>query len=91
MKSIDDKSLLIGILGTALVMVLMGQSSFEKQYQIECVPDYQLKPYVNRKWNADIVNVYCRKFDLTQPINKFSHKKVGTFFDAEDFWSQKKP
>ena len=31
MKSIDIKSLLIGILGTALVMVLMGQSSGTKE------------------------------------------------------------
>ena len=39
MKSIDFKSLLIGILGTALVMVLMGQSSFENHssYDVECV------------------------------------------------------
>ena len=37
MKSIDIKSLLIGILGTALVMVLMGQSSMQKQYDIEDV------------------------------------------------------
>ena len=37
MKSIDFKSLLIGILGTALVMVLMGQSKIEKQYDVECV------------------------------------------------------
>ncbi len=37
MKSIDLKSLLIGILGTALVMVLMGQSRMQKQYDIECV------------------------------------------------------
>ena len=43
MKSIDIKSLLIGILGTALVMVLMGQSGFEskvisilqEQYEVE--------------------------------------------------------
>ena len=31
MKSIDFKSLLIGILGTALVLVLMGQSSDWKE------------------------------------------------------------
>ena len=37
MKSIDFKSLLIGILGTALVMLLMGQSKIEKQYDVECV------------------------------------------------------
>ena len=37
MKSIDIKSLLIGILGTALVMVLMGLSSMQKQYDVECI------------------------------------------------------
>ena len=37
MKSIDFKSLLIGILGTALVMVLMGQSNLKEQYDIECI------------------------------------------------------
>ena len=57
MKSIDIKSLLIGILGTALVMVLMGQSRFEskvisilqEQYEVECLEiDH---------------NVFCRRFD----------------------------
>ena len=38
MKSIDFKSLLIGILGTALVMMLMGKSVFQAEpYQIQCV------------------------------------------------------
>ena len=38
MKSIDFKSLLIGILGTALVMMLMGKSVFQPEpYQIQCV------------------------------------------------------
>ena len=37
MKSIYFNSLLIGILGTTLVMVLMGQSSIQKQYDVECV------------------------------------------------------
>ena len=37
MKLIEIKSLLIGILGTALVMVLMGQSSMQKQYDVECI------------------------------------------------------
>ena len=37
MKSIDFKSLLRGILGSALVMVLMGQSTVEKQYDVEYV------------------------------------------------------
>ena len=36
MKSIDFKSLLIGILGTALVMVLMGVIHSKGNYQIAC-------------------------------------------------------
>ena len=36
MKSIDIKSLLIGILGTALVMVLMGVAHSKGKYQLEC-------------------------------------------------------
>ena len=36
MKSIDFKSLLIGILGTALVMVLMGVTHKKGNYQIAC-------------------------------------------------------
>ena len=37
MKSIDFKSLLIGILGTALVMMLMGQATHKKRYNVECI------------------------------------------------------
>ena len=36
MKSIDFISLLIGILGTALVMVLMGVTHKKGSYQISC-------------------------------------------------------
>ena len=36
MKSIDIKSLLIGILGTALVMVLMGVTHNKNKYQVSC-------------------------------------------------------
>ena len=39
MKSIDVKSLLIGILGTALLMVLMGQTNKKNEiglYQLSC-------------------------------------------------------
>ena len=36
MKSIDVKSLIIGILGTALVMVLMGVNHNNSKYQITC-------------------------------------------------------
>ena len=37
MKSIDFKSLLIGILGTALVMMLMGQATHKKRYNVGCI------------------------------------------------------
>ena len=37
MKSIDIKSLLIGILGTVLVMVLMSQTTHKKRYDVECI------------------------------------------------------
>ena len=36
MKSIDFKSLLIGILGTAMVMMLMGVTHKKNKYQISC-------------------------------------------------------
>ena len=51
MKSIDFKSLLIGILGTALVMVLMGQSTFKKRYDVECI---------TMSGNAGLIK--CRRF-----------------------------
>ena len=64
MKSIDIKSLLIGILGTALVMVLMGQSSMQKQYDIECVAEQKRNTWVickrfnlnGEKWNNDLIS-----------------------------------
>ena len=64
MKSIDFKSLLIGILGTALVMVLMGQSSMQKQYDIECVINEKRNTWViykrfilnGEKWNEDFIS-----------------------------------
>tara|TARA_Y100001954_G_C15371187_1_gene388749 strand:+ start:182 stop:454 length:273 start_codon:yes stop_codon:yes gene_type:complete len=85
MKSIDIKSLLIGILGTALVMVLMGQSSVQKQYDVECVPDY--KQDVGDR--LEIQYVYCHKFDLSKPINnKLNHKgdkKLGIMMPLFEF------
>ena len=60
MKSIDIKSLLIGILGTALVMVLMGQSSMQKQYDVECVSSYHKE--INDHF------VHCVKFNTKYPI-----------------------
>jgi hypothetical protein len=42
MKSIDFKSLLIGILGTALVMVLMGLSSSDKNQVIQIIENCEV-------------------------------------------------
>ena len=53
MKSIDFKSLLIGILGTALVMVLMGQATHKKRYDVECI---------TMSGKAGLIK--CRRFQL---------------------------
>ncbi len=53
MKSIDIKSLLIAILGTALVMVLMGQTTHKKRYDVECI---------SMSGNAGLIK--CRRFQL---------------------------
>ena len=64
MKTIDFKSLLIGIHGTALVMVLMGQSIVQKQYDVECVsfidPTIVLDPTIHINW------IQCIRFDLSK-------------------------
>lgn len=54
MKSIDIKSLLIGILGTALVMVLMGASGVGGKYQLSCSPTGQ-------NWK-----ILCASFDTNR-------------------------
>ena len=60
MKFIDFKSLLIGILGNALVMMLMGKSVFQAEpYQIQSV---HLEDTIGKGYVA------CRLFDM----NKFS-------------------
>ena len=56
MKSIDMKSLIIGILGTALVFMLMGQTKTTR-LDIECVVLNQ----------SDGPMVSCRRFDLLEP------------------------
>ena len=73
MKSIDFKSLLIGILGTALVMVLMGQSTWSGRYDVECV--YRPRDGINDY-------VLCREFELRNKMNTmiFSAKK---FYDRD--------
>ena len=53
MKSIDIKSLLIAILGTTLVMVLMGQTTHKKRYDVVCI---------SMSGNADLIK--CRRFQL---------------------------
>ena len=53
MKSIDIKSLLIAILGTTLVMVLMGQTTHKKRYDVECI---------SMSGNAGLIK--CRRFQL---------------------------
>ena len=62
MKSIDFKSLLIGILGTALVMMLMGKSVFQPEpYQIQCV---HLEDTIGMGYVA------CRLFDTSFNSNE---------------------
>ena len=43
MKSIDIKSLLIGILGTALFIVLMVLSSSDKNQVIQIIENYEVQ------------------------------------------------
>ena len=74
MKSIDFKSLLIGILGTALVMVLMGQSSFKSRFDVECV--------LNE--NSQFEYIYCHKFDLSKNL-KISLSQEARIFKLEEF------
>ena len=47
MKSIDIKSLLIGILGTALVMVLMGLSSSDKNQVIQIIENCEFQSKIH--------------------------------------------
>ena len=63
MKSIDVKSLIIGMLGTALVFVLMGRSELQKKYDIECV----VEPF-----EIGDGRVFCKRFDLSDsdPFNR---------------------
>ena len=57
MKSIDFKSLLIGILGTALVMVFMGQVTHKKRYDEECI---------TMSGKAGLIK--CRRFQLDSHV-----------------------
>ena len=72
MKSIEVKSLIIGILGSALVMVLVGQTNLKNSYQIVCVQS--LTNTLITETEGDIL---CRRFDL--------HKKK-TFMKTPDYY-----
>ena len=78
MKLIDIKSLLIGILGTALVMVLMGLSSMQKQYDVECI---------TLPTKGDTIQ--CRRFILNdgrwESLNNFPMFNWGSFMNAKGF------
>ncbi len=73
MKSIDFKSLLIGILGTALVMVLMGQTTYKKKYDLECIT-------ISGK--AGLIK--CRRFQLDSHVLDAQDNHISTdwyYFD----------
>ena len=71
MKFIDFKSLLIGILGTALVMTLMGKSVFQSEpYQIQCV---HLEDTIGMGYVA------CRLFDMNNISNQIKSSKPDFF------------
>ena len=69
MKSIDMKSLIIGILGTVLLMVLMGQSGMQNSYDIECVYLPSLPKHSCEECNEGTKEnhyVGCRRFLLNE-------------------------
>ena len=72
MKSIDFKSLLIGILGTALVMVLMGQTTHKKRYNVECI---------TMSGKAGLIK--CRRFQLD---SHFGIHKIITYQLIGTIW-----
>ena len=71
MKSIEFKSLLIGILGTALVMMLMWKSVFQPEpYQIQCV---HLEDTIGMGYVA------CRLFDMNNISKQIKSSKPNFF------------
>ena len=67
MKSIDIKSLLIGILGTVLVMVLMGQTTHKKRYDEECI---------TMSGKAGLIK--CRRFQLDSHVRDAQDNHIST-------------
>ena len=78
MRSIDFKSLLIGILGTALVMVLMGQSTYQPNpYQIQCVP---------MEDSIGMGYVASRLFDMRKISKQIESSKPDLLYTEREFW-----
>ena len=67
MKSIDIKSLLIGILGTALVIVLMGQATHKKRYDVEGI---------TMSGKAGLIK--CRRFQLDSHVWDAQDNHIST-------------
>ena len=57
MKSIGFKSLLIGVLVTGLVVMLMGQTTHKKRYDVECI---------TMSGKASLIK--CRRFQLDSHV-----------------------
>ena len=78
MKSIEFKSLLIGILGTALVMTLMGKSVLKAEpYQIQCV---HLEDTIGMGYVA------CRLFDMNNISKRIKSSKPDFLYTEREFW-----
>ncbi len=78
MKSIEFKSLLIGILGTTLVMMLMGKSVFQPEpYQIQCV---HLEDTIGMGYVA------CRLFDMNNISKRIKSSKPDFLYTEREFW-----
>ena len=78
MKSVDVKSLIIGILGTALVMVLMGQSFIPEKptiRKIECMNSWSSPQKVVHQLVWEINPIGNMKGGLKWPRNDTNPKK----------------
>ena len=83
MKIIDFKSLLIGILGTVLIMILKGQTSFMMNpYQVQCVP---MEDTIGMGYVA------CRLFDQRVLSKIIGTSKPELLFTEREFWEFYKP
>ena len=68
----------IGILGTALVMILMGKSIFKPElYQIQCV---HLEDTIGMGYVA------CRLFDMNNISKQIKSSKPHFLYTEREFW-----